>query len=282
MAPGRPVRDIVVKVPRHNADILRKDLAAKVHAAAKDEDMNVQLEQTPSEEVARAVESASEWNSLLMTARAERGPQWDIGTQRFHVDAYSDLYYDPTSLLASTRQALGTSRQLPPRGSSQAPMPPAASAARRDMDMIAARGAGMSPPRDMGMGMGGMGGAPPGMRPDMGDQVIGGMRGFPAGMSPAAMRAGMGMGAGMSMGGGGLGAGMGGPGGLPNPGMGLNGGMGGGGGMAGMGNMGMGMNNMGRMGGMPANMAGNMPGGMGMGSMGMGGLPPGATPRRMM
>ena len=99
MAPGRPVRDIVVKVPRHNADILRKDLAAKVHAAAKDEDMNVQLEQTPSEEVARAVvrpcpsidelplltsvkESASEWNSLLMTARAERGPQWDIGTQQ--------------------------------------------------------------------------------------------------------------------------------------------------------------------------------------------------------
>ena len=27
-------------------------------------------------------ESASEWNSLLMTARAERGPQWDIGTQQ--------------------------------------------------------------------------------------------------------------------------------------------------------------------------------------------------------
>lgn len=27
-------------------------------------------------------ESASEWNSLLMTARAERGPQWDVGTQQ--------------------------------------------------------------------------------------------------------------------------------------------------------------------------------------------------------
>ncbi|KAL1728601.1 hypothetical protein EV714DRAFT_184771, partial [Schizophyllum commune] len=119
MAPGRPVRDIVVKVPRHNADILRKDLAAKVHAAAKDEDMNVQLEQTPSEEVARAVESASEWNSLLMTARAERGPQWDIGTQQFHVDVYSDLYYDPTSLLASTRQALGVEEDEEPSTSSQ-------------------------------------------------------------------------------------------------------------------------------------------------------------------
>ena len=53
------------------------------------------------------------------------------------------------------------------------------------------------------------------------------------------------------------------------------------GGMSGM-DMGMGMNNMGRMGGMPANMARNMPGGMGMGGMGMGGLPPGTTPRRMM
>lgn len=28
-------------------------------------------------------ESASEWNSLLMTARAERGPQWDVGTQQY-------------------------------------------------------------------------------------------------------------------------------------------------------------------------------------------------------
>ncbi|KAL1675036.1 hypothetical protein EV122DRAFT_194106, partial [Schizophyllum commune] len=230
MAPGRPVRDIVVKVPRHNADILRKDLAAKVHAAAQDEDMNVQLEQTPSEEVARAVvrpcpsigelplltsvkESASEWNSLLMTARAERGPQWDIGTQQFHVDVYSDLYYDPTSLLASTRQALGVEEDEEPSTSPQDVA--STSTVRRSHP---ARGAGMSPPRDMGMGMGGMGGAPPGMRPDMGDQVIGGMR---------------------------------------------------------MGNMGMGMNNIGRMGGMPANMAGNMPGGMGMGSMGMGGLPPG-------
>ena len=64
-----------------------------------------------------------------MTARAERGPQWDIGTQqlalvfsvplfiiiihyylltvhfRFLVDKYSELYYDPTSLLEAVKKA---------------------------------------------------------------------------------------------------------------------------------------------------------------------------------
>ncbi|KZP00470.1 hypothetical protein CALVIDRAFT_524797 [Calocera viscosa TUFC12733] len=47
---------------------------------------------------AAAAESASEWNSLLIQARAERGPQWDILGQRYLVDEASDLYYDPTAL----------------------------------------------------------------------------------------------------------------------------------------------------------------------------------------
>ncbi|TFY82187.1 hypothetical protein EWM64_g1825 [Hericium alpestre] len=34
-----------------------------------------------------------------MTARAQRGPQWDVGTQQFQVEEGSDLYYDPTPLL---------------------------------------------------------------------------------------------------------------------------------------------------------------------------------------
>ncbi|TRM61705.1 hypothetical protein BD626DRAFT_631357 [Schizophyllum amplum] len=242
MAPGRPVRDIAIKVPRHNADIIRKDLADRVQIAAEDAQVKVQLAQTPSEEVARAVESASEWNSLLMTARAERGPQWDIGTQQFHVDAYSELYYDPTSLLASTRKALGTDedeepqasaqdtsatssrRQTRGRGNSQASLS-AGPPPRREMDMLP-RGAGMSPPRDMGLGIGGLGSPGVNMRPDMGGPNA--MRGFPG----APLRPGMGMNVGNGMGGGGMGLGPGGigaPGGMPAPGMNMSGGMGGGG-----------------------------------------------------
>jgi len=58
-----------------------------------------------------------------MTARAERGPQWDIGTQqyvslyfiddrplhprtRFHVETNSDLYYNPTPLLEVVKKEL--------------------------------------------------------------------------------------------------------------------------------------------------------------------------------
>ncbi|EJU05003.1 hypothetical protein DACRYDRAFT_14104 [Dacryopinax primogenitus] len=45
-----------------------------------------------------AAEAASEWNSLLIQARAERGPQWDVLGQRYLVDVSSDLYFDPAAL----------------------------------------------------------------------------------------------------------------------------------------------------------------------------------------
>jgi len=48
----------------------------------------------------RAAERASEWNSLLIAARADRGPQWDVGTQQFMVPRESPLYYDPSPLQA--------------------------------------------------------------------------------------------------------------------------------------------------------------------------------------
>lgn len=39
-------------------------------------------------------ESASEWNSLLITARAERGPQWDVGTQQYvDLNSITDHWY---------------------------------------------------------------------------------------------------------------------------------------------------------------------------------------------
>ncbi|KAF9509808.1 hypothetical protein BS47DRAFT_1487772 [Hydnum rufescens UP504] len=46
------------------------------------------------------MESSSDWNSLLLTARAQRGPQWDVVTQQFMVDHNSGVYYDSTPLLA--------------------------------------------------------------------------------------------------------------------------------------------------------------------------------------
>ena len=36
---------------------------------------------------------------MLLAARAQRGPQWDIGTQLFLVDQGSDAYYDPSLLV---------------------------------------------------------------------------------------------------------------------------------------------------------------------------------------
>ncbi|KAJ3734314.1 hypothetical protein DFJ43DRAFT_160184 [Lentinula guzmanii] len=95
MAPGKPVGVIKVQVPRHNAQRIGAKLTAEVEAQADSAGIRTDVGQS-SHEMTQAIESASEWNSLLLTARAGRGPQWDVGTQQFHVEEYSDLYYDPT------------------------------------------------------------------------------------------------------------------------------------------------------------------------------------------
>nr|GAT60755.1 predicted protein [Mycena chlorophos] len=107
MAPGRPVRSIKVRVPRHNAQKIGEKLTSKVQEEARRQGVRANTYQ-PNEEsssaLAQAIESASEWNSLLISARAERGPQWDVGTQLFQVDKYSELYYDSTLLFEAIKK----------------------------------------------------------------------------------------------------------------------------------------------------------------------------------
>ncbi|KAH8099958.1 hypothetical protein BXZ70DRAFT_196022 [Cristinia sonorae] len=103
MSPSnKPARDIKVSVPRHNSQRIGPALTAQIEALAREQRIRVDIRQTayePTNILAQAIESASDWNSLLMTARAERGPQWDIGTQQFMVDYRSELYYDPSPLM---------------------------------------------------------------------------------------------------------------------------------------------------------------------------------------
>ncbi|EPT05542.1 hypothetical protein FOMPIDRAFT_1138717 [Fomitopsis schrenkii] len=103
----QPVRNIKVKVPRHNSQRIGPAVTAQVETLAREAKVRVDVRQTAYESssaLAQAIESASEWNSLLLTARAERGPQWDIGTQQFLVEEYSELYYDPSPLLEYQRE----------------------------------------------------------------------------------------------------------------------------------------------------------------------------------
>ncbi|KAG7451165.1 uncharacterized protein BT62DRAFT_926820 [Guyanagaster necrorhizus] len=107
MAPGRLVSTISVTVPRHNAPRIGKKLGAEIQAQARTQGVRTdtyQVHPDSSNALNQAIENASEWNSLLIIARAERGPQWDIGTQQFHVDQYSDLYYDNTPLREVTKK----------------------------------------------------------------------------------------------------------------------------------------------------------------------------------
>ncbi|KAI0755770.1 pyridoxal phosphate-dependent transferase [Fomes fomentarius] len=106
-------RNLKVNVPRHDSQRIGPLLTASLEIIAHQQRVRVDIRQTalePTSALAQAIESASEWNSLLMTARAEQGPQWDVGTQQFQVDGFSDLYYDPTPL----REYLKVSQQRRP------------------------------------------------------------------------------------------------------------------------------------------------------------------------
>ncbi|KAJ2924864.1 hypothetical protein H1R20_g12223, partial [Candolleomyces eurysporus] len=103
MAIIKAPRNITVTVPRHNSQVIGAKLDKEIKKQAKAKNIRADIAQ-PNAELAQSIESASEWNSLLITARAERGPQWDIGTQQFLVEEFSDLYYDPTLLFEAVNK----------------------------------------------------------------------------------------------------------------------------------------------------------------------------------
>lgn len=121
------MRDVKVHVPRHNSQRIGPRTVAHVETIAKKQKKRVDVKQTAYEStsiMAQAIESASEWNSLLMTARAERGPQWDIGTQQFLVDEYSELYYDPSPLREYEKEAKSEEADAPQKLERQSMPPP--------------------------------------------------------------------------------------------------------------------------------------------------------------
>ncbi|KAK0204925.1 hypothetical protein DFS33DRAFT_1487094 [Desarmillaria ectypa] len=310
MAPGRPVSTISVTVPRHNAPRIGRKLAAEIQAQARTQGIKTDTYQVHPDPSAlnQAIENASEWNSLLIIARAERGPQWDIGTQQFHVDQYSDLYYDNTVLREITKKPEDESPQesMPnsqphrfPDQPSHHPHTPHREPSHRDFPMQnmhhpATRDASPHPMRHQPAQVnypypaspsvrgpapnsfaGGPGGAPFNASPQNffnGAGSGGPGRGLPHDSGPIRM-GGMGMEFGhpnqMSGMGGGMGGSMGsGMGG--SIGGGMTGGIGGGigGGMTGMGGMSGGMGG----GGMGGGLGGGMGGGMGGMGGGMGGI----------
>jgi len=89
-------RNVIVTVPRYGTlppppDVLRtaQKLMEKSGKIFKSND-NID----PHSAEGESVDNASEWNSMLITARTQRGPQWDVASQLFQVDKESPLYYD--------------------------------------------------------------------------------------------------------------------------------------------------------------------------------------------
>ncbi|QRW18494.1 hypothetical protein RhiXN_03418 [Rhizoctonia solani] len=89
--------------PRHASALISGDLVTEIKQLAESEGKQFANDHGGSSQSARskAAVQASEWNSLLISARASRGPQWDVGLQQYLVDKDSSLYFDPTPLAAA-------------------------------------------------------------------------------------------------------------------------------------------------------------------------------------
>ncbi|KAI9060642.1 hypothetical protein FKP32DRAFT_1656085 [Trametes sanguinea] len=213
----KPHRDLKVKVPKHNSQRIGPLLTASVEAVAHSERVRVDVRQTalePASALAQAIESASDWNSLLLTARAARGPQWDVGTQQWLVEEYSDLFYDPSPLMESLKESQQNSADEPSSSSKPSrqqqdsvnsprmtrnSMPPGVMTPSMSHSQLYNTPQQMASPRhpyaganqSMGGPYGGMGGIPP-------SQFYGG-EGVPASPIQRGPGPGMGMNPGMGM-----------------------------------------------------------------------------------
>ncbi|KAI0635923.1 hypothetical protein C8Q77DRAFT_1100436 [Trametes polyzona] len=219
----KPVRDLKVRVPRHNSQRIGPVLTANVDSVAHAARTRVDVRQTalePTSALAQAIDSASEWNSLLLTARAARGPQWDVGTQMWLVDEYSELYYDPTPLLdymkdsqqnTSDDQAASSSSKQRQQDSVNSPRMPRGSIPPGGMTPSMSHSQLYNTPQQMAsprhpyqaanQGMGGGGGGPyGGIAPIPPAQFYGGGGGGGDGVPPSPIQRGPGPGMGMSPG----------------------------------------------------------------------------------
>ncbi|KAF8596560.1 hypothetical protein BDV93DRAFT_610831 [Ceratobasidium sp. AG-I] len=99
MIGGQPT-PVAITVPRHASAPASDELVAEVKKLAESEGKRFCNDFGGTSQTARsrAMSQASEWNSLLISARASRGPQWDVGIQQYLVDNNSDLFYNPTPL----------------------------------------------------------------------------------------------------------------------------------------------------------------------------------------
>ncbi|KAG8991868.1 hypothetical protein FRB94_012203 [Tulasnella sp. JGI-2019a] len=109
-------RDVVMKVPRHGTIAPPPAVLEMARKIVESEGGILKAEETvdPHSSEGEGVVNASEWNSMLLTARAARGPQWDVSSQLFQVDKDSHLYYDFTPLMGGDEQSEFSDQQQQP------------------------------------------------------------------------------------------------------------------------------------------------------------------------
>lgn len=98
-------RDITVTVARHGSEPLSRRLLEHIKQEAATESKILQLDRTSQFTdldglQAGCAEDASKWNTLLLAARADRGPQWDNGTQLYVLLLYLAKSISPKSYIA--------------------------------------------------------------------------------------------------------------------------------------------------------------------------------------
>ncbi|KAG9051163.1 hypothetical protein FS837_011278 [Tulasnella sp. UAMH 9824] len=115
---GTAQPNIVIRVPRYGTVPAPPEVIEAAKKLSEKSGIPLKPNETidPHSNVGESVDNASEWNSMLITARAGRGPQWDVASQLFQVDKNSDVYYDHGVLVAGDPDANNEDQQLPSQG----------------------------------------------------------------------------------------------------------------------------------------------------------------------